>query len=353
MIRLKQGMKRLCSLLFVCALPAVAQTFGVLASFDGADQTSSLGNAVQAADGNLYGTTVYGGPTNNGTVYKVTPAGTLTTLYNFCSLPSCADGAQPYFGLTLGADGNLYGTTNVGGTSNDGTIFKITLGGTLTTLHSFDGSDGCTPQGGVMLANNGLFYGTTLYCGSAGYGTLFAIKSNGTFRSLHNFKRNVLDGGNPYTSPMQASDGNLYGVTYDGGGDDGGAVYKMTTAGVVSTIYSFCVGTFGVCNDGDYPLGGLAEGPDGNLYGTTAHGVNNCDVYDGCGGVFQLTTSGVFTLLHGFSGTDGGAPLAALTLGNDGVFLFHHVPGWRKHELLGRMRNDLQHHDWRYIHQSL
>jgi uncharacterized repeat protein (TIGR03803 family) len=316
MNRFKQGFKLLCTLFFFCAIPVFAQAFGVLANFAGTDQAGN--SVVQAADGNLYGTTVYGGPSNDGTVYRVSLTGTITTLYNFCSLPSCADGSQPYFGLTLGADGNLYGTTNFGGTSNAGTVFKITLGGTLTTLHTFDGSDGCTPQGGLMLANNGYFYGTTFACGSAGVGTLYAIKANGTFHTLHNFKRNSLDGGNPYTVPMQASDGNLYGVAYDGGSDDAGVVYKVTPANVLSTLYNFCAGG-PPCNDGDYPLAGLAEGPDGNLYGTTAHGVTNCPYYDGCGGVFRITTGGALTLLHGFNGPDGAFPISALTVGNDGV----------------------------------
>jgi uncharacterized repeat protein (TIGR03803 family) len=312
----KRSGKLLCSVFFLCALPVVGQTFSVLANYSGTQQGGN--SLVQAADGNLYGTTVYGGTADKGTVYRITTAGTMTTLYNFCSLSACADGSEPFFGLTLGTDGNLYGTTNFGGTDNFGTIFKITLNGTLTTLHSFDNDDGCTPQGGVMLANNGFFYGTTLNCGATDHGTLFAIKPNGAFHTLYNFRRDSLHGGNPYTAPMQASDGNLYGVTYDGGVSDGGVVYKVTPSNAVSNIYNFC--SLPDCGDGFYPLGGLAEGSDGNLYGTTADGINSCGDGQGCGGVFRMTTSGVFTGLHAFVGSDGEIPIAVLTLGNDGVF---------------------------------
>jgi uncharacterized repeat protein (TIGR03803 family) len=249
-----------------------AQSFSVLADFASPQQGGN--NLIQAADGNLYGTTIYGGPSDSGTVYRITPAGAITTIYSFCSLASCADGAEPFFGLTLGADGNLYGTTNQGGANNDGTVFKITLNGTLTTLHSFDGADGCTPQGGVMLANNGVFYGTTLFCG-AGAGTLFAIKPDGLFRTIYQFRSDSLHGGNLYTVPIQASDGNLYGVTYAGGSNGG---------------------------------------PDGKLYGTVTSAAN-C-----CGAVFRLTTSGTETVLYLFNGGETGplrllpSPLATMVL---------------------------------------
>jgi uncharacterized repeat protein (TIGR03803 family) len=128
----KRSGKLLCSVFFLCALPVVGQTFSVLANYSGTQQGGN--SLVQAADGNLYGTTVYGGTADKGTVYRITTAGTMTTLYNFCSLSACADGSEPFFGLTLGADGNLYGTTNFGGPSNFGTVFRITLNGTLKQL---------------------------------------------------------------------------------------------------------------------------------------------------------------------------------------------------------------------------
>lgn len=309
MTRLQQGFKFLCIIFFTCAAPVFAQTFSVFGNLGG-NQVSALSNVIQAADGNYYGTTVYGGPTYTGTVFKITPAGAISTVYLFCSLANCVDGAQPFSGLTLGADGNLYGSTNFGGANGEGTVFKVTLSGTLTTLHSFDGTDGCTPQGGVMLANNGLFYGTTLGCGSTGWGTVFSISSAGTFRTLHNFTRSATDGGAPYTAPMQASDGNLYGVTLDGGGS--GVVYKMTPAGSLATIHRFCLDD---CTDGESPLGGLVEGTDGALYGTTATSAN-CQT---CGTVFRITTTGALTTLHTFSVSDGATPLAALAVGNDGV----------------------------------
>lgn len=308
MTKRKECCKLLCFLFFFCAMPVVAQTLSVLTDFVSPQEGGN--NLVQAQDGNLYGTTIYGGAADSGTVYRLSPSGTMTTIYSFCALASCADGAEPFFGLTLGADGNLYGTTNEGGADNDGTIFKITLSGTLTRLHSFDGNDGCTPQGGLMLANNGFFYGTTLFCGT-GAGTLFAIKPDGSFRTLYQFLSNSLHGGNPYTVPIQASDGNLYGVTYAGGSNGGGVVYKVTPSNAVTNIYNFC--SESGCSDGLYPLGGLAEGADGNLYGTVTSAAN-C-----CGAVFRLTTGGTETILHLFNGADGSDPIATLTVGNDGV----------------------------------
>lgn len=127
---------------------------------------------VQATDGNFYGTTYRGGAYGYGTVFKITPGGTLTTLHSFDS----TDGANPYLGgLVQATDGNFYGTTYFGGTNNDGTIFKITSGGTLTTLHSFPYTDGVLPIGRLLPATNGTFYGTTTYGGANGHGTVFSI----------------------------------------------------------------------------------------------------------------------------------------------------------------------------------
>jgi uncharacterized repeat protein (TIGR03803 family) len=123
---------------------------------------------VQGTDGNFYGMTFGAGP---GTVFKVTPEGALTTLYSFCAQIACADGSTPRGALSLGSDGNFYGTTYYGGTSNQGTVFKITPSGVLTTLHSFHGWDGRYPIGGVSQASDGAFYGTTTSGGSGGQGT--------------------------------------------------------------------------------------------------------------------------------------------------------------------------------------
>jgi uncharacterized repeat protein (TIGR03803 family) len=152
-----------------------AGQFTVLHTFDNTDGSNPLAGPVQATDGNFYGTTSSGGANGDGTVFKITPAGNLTTLYSFCSQTNCTDGANPYAGLVQATDGNFYGTTNKGGTNNDGTVFEITPAGKLTTLHSFDGTDGANPYG-LVQATNGTFYGTTIYGGGAyNDGTVFSL----------------------------------------------------------------------------------------------------------------------------------------------------------------------------------
>jgi len=125
-----------------------------LYSFAGTDGEIPLRNLIQGADGNIYGTTESGGASSDGTVFKITPAGALTTLYAF----SGADGADPYAGLVQGADGNFYGTTEYGGNADDGTVFKITPTGALTTLYAFSGTDGAIPYAVLVQDADGNFY---------------------------------------------------------------------------------------------------------------------------------------------------------------------------------------------------
>ena len=151
-----------------------AQTFTTLVSFDGSNGSSpSFVSLIQGTDGNLYGTTAYGGARGGGTVFGMTPSGTLTMLYSFCARTDCSDGRVPLAGVVLGTDGNFYGTTQAGGASHYGTVFKITPGGALITLHSFDRTDGAYPNAPLIQATNGSFYGTTEADGANGYGTVF------------------------------------------------------------------------------------------------------------------------------------------------------------------------------------
>src|ERR1022692_1853466 len=194
---------RTCAVLVLCATTAIAlpaQTLTTLFSFDGTDGAVPQAGLVQATNGDLYGTTESGGTSTNGTVFKITPGGTLTTLYSFCSQTNCTDGANPYAGLVQAANGNFYGTTQYGGTNHRGTVFKITQGGTLTTLYSFCSQTNCTdgecPFAGLVQAANGNFYGTTESGGRAnGYGTVFKITPTGTLTTLHRF--NGMDGAPP------------------------------------------------------------------------------------------------------------------------------------------------------------
>lgn len=260
-----------------------------LHSFGGADGAEPLAG-LALANGNLYGTTSTGGAQNDGTVFKITPGGTLTTLHSF----SGADGEYPYASLALGADGNLYGTTLEGGTHGGyGTVFKVTPGGTFTVLYSFCSQSGCPggqfPQTGLVQATNGLLYGTTIEGGAYGDGTIFSITTGGALSAVYNVcsQSGCPDGEYLYAPLIQATDGNLYGIMDVGGANNAGTVFKLTTSGTLTTLYNFC--SQSGCTDGAYPAGSLLQATNGNLYGTTADGgVNNC-VPSGCGTVFSIS----------------------------------------------------------------
>jgi uncharacterized repeat protein (TIGR03803 family) len=333
----KLSIAKMASIVFVfCAAAAIvspAQTFRTLLDFNGTDGYNPYYvSPVQGTDGNFYGTTNQGGGTNDGTVFKVTPAGVLTTLYNFCSETNCTDGDYPVAGLVQGTDGNFYGTTSQGGASAAprGTIFKITSAGTLTTLHSFcvllgsDCPDGADPQAALVQGSDGNFYGTTYQggcvtysrfgCLLGNYGTVFKITPAGVLTTLYTFcsASACTDGSNPVAGLVQGSDGNFYGTTSTGGGTNYGTVFKITAAGKLTTLYSFCSATN--CTDGLYPFVGLVQGTDGNFYGTTTGGG------DAAGGTaFKITPAGTLTTLYNFCSetdcTDGDYPIAGLVQG--------------------------------------
>jgi len=293
-----------------------AQTFTTLASFHGPDgATPRYGSLVQGTDGNFYGTTRGGGAHSRGTVFKMTPSGTLSTLYSFCPQQGCSDGSDPDAGLALGSDGNFYGVTTAGGNSGDGTVFKITPTGVFTSLHSFTGSDGAEPVGTLLLASDGNFYGTTNAEGEKGNGTVFKITSNGTFTTIYNFCSLSLcaDGSGPFSGLVQGTDGNFYGTTSGGGtGFLYGTVFKITPNGTLTTLHSF------TGSDGSAPYGNLVRASDGNFYGTTSSGGGGQKCSFGCGTIFKITPSGAFTSLHSFNFTDGSYIIAGLTQGRDG-----------------------------------
>ncbi|MGC1371072.1 MAG: choice-of-anchor tandem repeat GloVer-containing protein [Candidatus Sulfotelmatobacter sp.] len=162
-------------LLLCAAAIAHAQTFTTLVNFDGVNGSGPyLGSLIQGSDGSFFGTTFSGGANDSGMVFRITPWGTVSTVYNFCSEPGCADGAYPTAGLAIATDGNLYGTASYGA-NGYGTIFKLDSQGKLTTLHSFNGSDGLGPDGTLIQAIDGNFYGTTYGGGLYTYGTVFKI----------------------------------------------------------------------------------------------------------------------------------------------------------------------------------
>jgi uncharacterized repeat protein (TIGR03803 family) len=320
--RALSNLKLACVVFAACmaVIAAPAQTFTNLVDFNGSNGANPESSLILGTDGNFYGTAAQGGANGHGTVFQLTPAGALTTLYSFCSLASCADGNAPEGGLVQGTDGNFYGTTQIGGANNYGTIFKITPTGTLTTLHSFDFADGAYPQAALIQAPSGTFYGTARQGGLVGGdGAVFKITPAGVFTALHSFSGT--DGAYPSAGLVRAADGNFYGTTEIGGsgtycgvGTECGTVFKMTPTGTLTTLHNFN-GT-----DGINPLSTLVETSDG-FYGTTNEGGNlSCASPNGCGTVFKITPSGTLTTLHRFHLTDGYSPASGLTYGSDGNF---------------------------------
>jgi uncharacterized repeat protein (TIGR03803 family) len=282
---------------------------------DGAYPEAGL---AQATNGNLYGTTYGGGANGNfGTVFQITAGGKLTTLYSFCSQRGCADGYNPVAGLVQAADGSLYGTASQGGANGrGGTVFKITPAGKLTTLYSFcfqtNCRDGAQPMAGLVQATNGNFYGTTYGGGAYGIGTVFQITTGGKLTTLHSF--DGTDGERPEAGLVQAINGNLYGTTISGGAKNDGTVIEITAGGKVTILHSFDGA------DGARPYAGLVQVTDGNFYGTTTYGgVHECSGL-GCGTVFKMTPAGKLATLHSFAGTDGDSPGAGLLQATNGNF---------------------------------
>jgi uncharacterized repeat protein (TIGR03803 family) len=232
---------------------------------------------MQAGDGNLYGTTFVGGAANLGTVFKITTGGTVTILHSFCTQSGCPDGAEPQAGLVQGSDGNLYGEAFVGGANNVGSVFKITTSGTLTTLHSFNGTDGSQPSGWLVQGSDGNFYGTTSMGGANGGGEIFKMTSSGTLTTLHSFcsQSGCADGLQPEAGLLQASDGNFYGTTLGGGAHASGTIFAIAPAGAFSSLYSFCSLGGTSCTDGSGPTAGLIQATDRKLYGVTTQGGNS------------------------------------------------------------------------------
>ncbi len=279
---------------------------------DGSDGAAPSGNLVQATDGNLYGTTQRGGDTfGDGTIFRISTNGSFTSLYEFTG---GADGSIPVSGLIQGADGSLYGAARNGGDDEgDGTIFQITTDGVFTVLYTFTGgSDGSEPVSALIQGVDGNLYGTAEAGGDEnGDGTVFQLTTNGVFATFYQFTGGA-DGGNPSGGLVQGIDGNLYGTTQVGGDQNGagdGTVFQISTNGVFNTLYLFTGGV-----DGFKPTSGLVQGTNGILYGSTFSGAAG-----GRGALFQVTTNGVFTTLYTFpGGSDGANPLATLLCASDG-----------------------------------
>jgi uncharacterized repeat protein (TIGR03803 family) len=308
------------ALMLAAAIPSSAQTFTSLHSFAGTDGSNPYAGLIQSTGGKLYGTTSGGGTFEGGTVFTITTGGTFKSLYSFCKLASCADGTDPRSPLVQATNGNFYGATFGGGPFDSfGTLYQITSSGALTTLYTFcqlsECTDGDVPYGGMVQALNGLLYGTTNGGGAHGGGTVFDIKTTGgTPNILYSFcsLSECTDGDAPQATLIQGTDGNFYGSTYDGGAFTYyGNVFKITSTGTFTSLHSFD-GT-----DGDEPIGGLTQAIDGNFYGTT-----QVDGANGYGTVYKITSSGTLTTLYNFCVSsacpDGSFPEDPLVQGTDG-----------------------------------
>jgi uncharacterized repeat protein (TIGR03803 family) len=274
-----------------------------LVSFDDSNGGIPYGGLFLAKDGLFYGATYSGGNFEDGTLFRTTAEGTLTVLKSLDG----NNGMNPVAGLVQGSDGNFYGTTSAGGAYGFGTIFRMTSAGALTTLVSFDDQNGATPSPALTIGSDGNFYGTTENGGIYGLGTVFRMTLAGIFTNLYSFTGGN-DGANPIPGVVQAADGNFYGTTYDGGADGSGTLFEITSAGLLTTRYTFTGSA-----DGGNPWAGLVQASDGNLYGATQF----AGTY-GFGTVFQLPPTGLLATMAQFDGYDGGNPSAALIQGKDG-----------------------------------
>jgi uncharacterized repeat protein (TIGR03803 family) len=300
-----------CVLLVTATVALSAQTLTTLYSFHGADGSNPYAGLMQASNGNLYGTTSAGGANGDGTVFQITTGGTLTTMHNFNRF-NPTDGSQPYAGLIQATDGNLYGTTYRGGSHNVGTVYRITTTGTMKTLHDLDYQpDGALPYAGLVQATNGAFYGTASN-GGGEFGTAFIATAFGQYIPIYTFINGFI-GANPVAGLVQASNGNLYGAAASGGSDGCGALFEMTLSGAYTMVHDF------TGDDGCSPQATLFQGSDGNLYGTASAGGGGGQGHN-YGTAFKITPSGTFTLLHTFDGTDGTYPTGALIQATDGNF---------------------------------
>ncbi|HTA83414.1 MAG TPA: choice-of-anchor tandem repeat GloVer-containing protein [Bacteroidia bacterium] len=335
--------------IFKCSTSGV---YTLLVNFNGPNGDYPNGSLLQASDGNLYGMTEGGGPSNTGVLFRCTTSGSISPLFNF---GSSTEGSVPMSGLSQASDGNLYGTTSDGGYSNGGTIYKLTLTDSLTTLLSFSDTSGKGPLAGVIQASDGNFYGTTNSGGITGNGTIYRYNPlTHILDTLVNL--GTTNGTSIYGKLIEATDGNLYGVTYQIGSTGYGALFRITLSGQYKVLVTFPGGSL------SYPFGSLIQASDGNLYGTTQgvnptygaifkyiigadsvidlfdfNGVNGADAQSGViqgidgnlygttfdggasgyGTIFKCSLTGTFTTLVNFTGANGEMPHGGLVQASD------------------------------------
>ncbi len=352
--------KLFCALALFCGATVIASSAQTLTTLADLGGNPYFGSLIQATDGNFYGTTWFGGNTGNGTLFRVTPTGTVSLVYSFCKVKYvCSDGSLP-LSVIQAADGNLYGTTLGGGAYSGGVLFQISKSGMYSTLYSFPyqsapiaplvqgvngslyGVSGNTifqfapataafttvvtfPKTAIpeslVLSASGTFYGTTGAGGVNRDGFFFSLTPAGKVASLYNF--NTATDGSARTLTVGA-DGNFYGTAQFSGADNGGTVFKITPAGQFTILHNFC--SAASCADGEWPTGALVQATDGNFYGATplggTAGINSCVSH--CGTAFQITPSGTLTTLYNFCSldncADGLQPYQGIVQGTDGSF---------------------------------
>ena len=293
---------------FTAAVATPSTAFSTLVNFSGANGDAPSSGITLGSDGNFYGTTQFGGANNVGTVFELTPSGTLTTLHSFDN----TDGSSPFGGLVQASNGNFYGNT-LSGTGSNGTLYRITPQGAFTSLVSFSSSGqnyGADPIGTLVQATDGNLYGVTAGMSGVVSPTVFRISLSGTLTTLHTFDPG--EGTGPQSGLLQASDGNFYG-TLEGNdvSSQPGLVFKMTPSGAVTPLYIFCQQQN--CADGISPTAPLIQGTDGNLYGTAEDGPSQHGL------VFKLTLGGAYSILYAFDEADGASPNGLLQA-TDGNF---------------------------------
>jgi uncharacterized repeat protein (TIGR03803 family) len=286
-------------------------------TFNASGGTNPCGGLTLGTDGNFYGTTKTGGPFSFGTLFRLSSSGSLNTLYNFgtCAYP-CNEGTYPTSPPIEGTDGNYYGTVpnTITGT-NDGVVYKLTSAGKYSTIYAFDGTHGYNPQAPLIQGTDGNLYGTTALGGktvancygtNSTCGTVFKITTAGRIALIYQFDQT--HGAGPFSPVIQGTDGNFYGTTTAGGSSGFGVAFRLTSAGVITVLHDFN-GT-----DGEKPLAGLVQADDGNIYGTTSAGGTL-----GFGTLFKITSAGTFSVLYNFENTHGATPEVTLFQETNGI----------------------------------
>jgi uncharacterized repeat protein (TIGR03803 family) len=282
-----------------------AGAYSVLFNFDVTHGSNPYSGLTSGANGNFYGAAFNNSDFVFGNVFQITPAGALTVLHSF----SLVEGVSPYAPPIQGTDGNLYGTTSTGALGW-GSVYKLTPAGGFTMLYAFDNAHGATPVAQLIQAKDSNFYGTTTGGGTFGFGTAFKITPAGALTVLYNF--DSTHGATIYAPLLQGSDGIFYGTARAGGTkNNGGVIFKLTAAKQLTVLYNF--DATGATTDGVRPYAGLIQATDGNFYGVASAGGAN-----GAGTLYRLTKTGVYSTLYNFASATGSLPFATLIQHTDG-----------------------------------